>query len=120
MTRATGVYARLCAMCASWWAEAVGCSFSIWQGEKDGGNAGHAARYEQNLVASIKQLRREFKAPNAKFVLATLGEATKGSTGNGGKILDAQLAVAGNAGIYPEFKRNVSTVYSNPLSLGGS
>lgn len=94
--------------------------FFFWQGEKDGGNAGHASRYEPNLVAFIKQVRQEFNAPNAKFVLATLGEATKGSTGNGGKILDAQLAVDGNAGKYPEFKGNVATVYSNPLSLGGS
>jgi hypothetical protein len=94
--------------------------FFFWQGEKDGGNAAHAAHYEQNLVNFIKQLRKEFNAPNAKFVLATLGEATKGSTGNGGKILEAQLAVDGTTGKYPEFKGNVATVYSNPLSLGGS
>ena len=94
--------------------------FFFWQGEKDCGNAGHAARYEQNLVAFIKQLRKDFDAPNAKFVLATLGEATKGSTGNGGKVLEAQLAVDGTTGKYPEFKGNVATVYANPLSKGGS
>jgi len=94
--------------------------FFFWQGEKDGGNAAHAGRYEQNLVRFIKQLRKDFDAPNAKFVLATLGEATKGSGGNGGKILNAQLAVDGTAGKYPEFKGNVATVYSNPLSKGGS
>jgi hypothetical protein len=92
----------------------------FWQGEKDGGNAAHASKYEENLVRFIKQLRKDFNAPNAKFVLATLGEATKGSTGNGGKILDAQLAVDGTTGKYPEFKGNVATVYSNPLSHGGS
>lgn len=94
--------------------------FFFWQGEKDGGNAAHAARYEQNLVQFIKQLRKDFNAPEAKFVLATLGEAKKGSGSNGGKILEAQLAVDGTSGKYPEFKGNVATVYSNPLSKGGS
>lgn len=94
--------------------------FFFWQGEKDGGNAGHAAKYEENLVRFIKYLRKDFDAPNAKFVLATLGEATKGSTGNGGKILEAQLAVDGASGKYPEFKGNVATVYAHPLSKGGS
>ena len=79
-----------------------------------------SSRYEQNLVRFIKQLRKDFDAPNAKFVLATLGEATKGSGGNGGKVLEAQLAVDGTSGKYPEFKGNVATVYSNPLSHGGS
>lgn len=94
--------------------------FFMWQGEKDGGNAVHASRYEQNLVQFIKQLRKDFSAPQAKFVLATLGEATKGSGGNGGKILEAQLAVDGTSGKYPDFKGNVATVYTNPLSKGGS
>jgi hypothetical protein len=94
--------------------------FFFWQGEKDGGNASHASKYEENLVRFIKHLRKDFDAPNAKFVLATLGEATKGSTGNGGKILEAQLAVDGTSGKYPEFKGNVATVYANPLSKGGS
>ena len=73
-----------------------------------------------DLVRFIKHLRQDFNAPHAKFVLATLGEAKKGSDGNGGKILDAQLAVDGATGKYPEFKGNVATVYTNPLSLGGS
>ena len=94
--------------------------FFFWQGEKDGGSAENAARYEFNLVNFIKALRKDFDAPNAKFVLATLGEATKGSGGNGGLILDAQLAVDGESGKYPDFKGNVATVYANPLSMGGS
>jgi len=94
--------------------------FFFWQGEKDCGNPAHASRYEQNLVHFIKQLRKDFNAPGAKFVLATLGESTKGSGGNGGKVLEAQLAVDGKNGKYPEFKGNVATVYSNPLSKGGS
>jgi hypothetical protein len=91
--------------------------FFFWQGEKDGGNAVHAARYEQNLVNFIKALRKDFNAPDAKFVLATMGEATKGS---GNKVMEGQLAVDGKDGKHPEFKGNVATVYSNPLSLGGS
>ena len=94
--------------------------FFFWQGEKDGGNPVHSSHYEQNLVRFIKQLRKDFNAPNAKFVLATLGEATKGSGGNGGMVLNAQLAVDGTSGKYPEFTGNVATVYANPLSLGGS
>lgn len=94
--------------------------FFFWQGEKDCGNAVHAARYEENLVRFIQQLRQDFNAPGAKFVLATLGEAVKGSGGNGGLVLNAQLAVDGSSGKHPEFKGNVATVYSNPLSKGGS
>ncbi len=94
--------------------------FFFWQGEKDCGNPGWAAEYEKNLVRFIKQLRIDFKAPNAKFVLATLGEATKGSGGPAGAVMDAQLAVDGKDGKHPEFKGNVATVFSNPLSKGGS
>lgn len=94
--------------------------FFYWQGEKDAGNAVHAQRYEQNLVQLIKQLRKDFNAPNAKFVLATMGESKKDGGGNGGKILEAQLAVDGAFGKYPEFKGNVSTIYTHPMAQGGS
>jgi hypothetical protein len=67
--------------------------FFFWQGEKDCGNAGHAARYELNLVRFIKQLRAEFNAPKAKFVLATLGESSMGIGGNGGLVPDALTSV---------------------------
>jgi len=94
--------------------------FFFWQGEKDCGNPVHASHYEPNLVRFIKQLRKDFNAPNAKFVLATLGEATKGCAGNEGMVLAAQLAVDGTSGKHPEFKGNVATVYSNPMAQGGS
>lgn len=94
--------------------------FFFWQGEKDGGSAVHASRYEQNLVHFIKQLRKDFSAPDAKFVLATMGESAKGSGGNGGKVLEAQLAVDGTSGKHPEFKGTVATVYTNPMAQGGS
>ncbi len=94
--------------------------FFWWQGDKDRYDAGHATRYEQNLVRLIDQLRVEFNAPNAPFVAATLGQTQIGDGGNDGAILDAQLAVDGDAGNYSLYKGNVSTVYSNPLSLGGA
>jgi len=94
--------------------------FFFWQGERDAGNAGHAAHYEKNLVHFIKTLRKEFISPNAKFVLGTLGEAVKGSSGLGGQVLEAHLAVDGASGKYPEFKGNVATIYTNPMAQGGS
>ena len=94
--------------------------FFWWQGDKDRYNEAHAAKYEENLVRLIKQLRREFEAPKAKFVIATLGQTEKGATGNEGLILDAMFAVDGKSEKYPEFKGNVATVYSHPLSKGGA
>jgi Carbohydrate esterase, sialic acid-specific acetylesterase len=94
--------------------------FFFWQGERDAGNAGHAAHYETNLVNFIKALRKEFNVPSAKFVLATLGEAVHGSTGPGGNVLNAHLAVDGTSGKYPEFKENVATIYTHPMAQGGS
>jgi hypothetical protein len=94
--------------------------FFFWQGEKDCGNPAHAARYEQNLVNFIKQLRKDFNAPNAKFVLGTLGEAKTGSGGATGQVLSAHMAVDSRSGKYPEFKGNVATVYTHPMAQGGS
>ena len=94
--------------------------FFFWQGDKDRYKAYWADRYEQNLVQLIKALRKEFDAPNAKFVCATLGQTAKGADGNDGLVLNAQLAVDGKTGKYPEFKGNVATVYTNPVSMGGA
>ena len=95
--------------------------FAWWQGDKDRYNEAHAIQYEKNLVRLIKTLRKEFSAPDAKFVVATLGQSEKGNAeGNEKRILDAQLAVDGTSGSYPEFKGNVSTVYTHPLSQGGA
>ncbi|OUU87392.1 MAG: hypothetical protein CBC36_07360 [Verrucomicrobiaceae bacterium TMED76] len=95
--------------------------FAWWQGDKDRYNSGHANRYEKNLVHLINTLRNQFKAPDAKFVIGTLGQTRKDSSDVNEKfILDAQLAVDGEANKYPEFKGNVSTVYTHPLSQGGA
>jgi hypothetical protein len=94
--------------------------FFWWQGDKDRYNAGHASRYEKNLVSLIEQLRKDFDAPKAKFVCATLGQTAKGAEGNEGLILDAQLAVDGKLGKYKQFQGNVASVYANPLCKGGA
>lgn len=94
--------------------------FFFWQGDKDRYNAAHAGRYQSNLVRLIQQLRKDFESPNAKFVVATLGQTKKGATGNEGLILDAMFAVDGKSGKYPEFNDTVSTVYTHPVSMGGS
>ncbi len=98
--------------------EVVG--FFFWQGEKDCGDANNAAKYEDNLVNFIAALRKDFDAPNAKFVLGTLGEAKKDSGGNLGLVTKGQLDVDGESGKHPEFKGNVATVFTNPFSNGGS
>jgi alpha-galactosidase len=84
--------------------------FVWWQGHKDQGNAVHATRYEQNLVHLIKTLRREFKAPNAPFVCATIGFGGWEMEGHAKTVAEAQLAVSGERGRYPEFTANVKTV----------
>ena len=94
--------------------------FFFWQGDKDRYRSYWAERYETNLVQLIKALRKDCAAPNAKFVCATLGQTAKGAEGNDGLILNAQLAVDGESGKYPEFRGNVATVYTNPVSMGGS
>ena len=94
--------------------------FFWWQGDKDRYDEAHASRYELNLVNLIKALRKDFNAPNAPFVCATLGQTEKGATGNDGMILDATLAVDGESGKYPELKGNVASVYTHPLSMGGA
>jgi hypothetical protein len=89
-------------------------------------NKAHAMKYEENLVRLIKSLRKDFNAPKAKFVLATLGQTKKGKVGgkqesnNQQIMLNGMLAVDGKTGKYPEFKGNVATVYTHPLSKGGS
>ena len=95
--------------------------FLWWQGDKDRYNVAHASRYEKNLVTLINALRKEFNVPKAKFVCATLGQTPKDAPeGNDKMIFDAQIPVDGETGKYPEFKGNVATVYTNPLSKGGA
>ncbi len=73
-----------------------------------------ASRYEQNLVYLIRSLRKDFGAPHAKFVLAT-GCGNPGTEGFGKLIAEAQLAVDGDSGKYPEFKGNVNAIDNRDL-----
>jgi len=83
--------------------------FVWWQGHKDGGEP-YAGRYEQNLVHFIKTLRKEFDASKAPFVIATIGFGGWEMSGPHLKVANAQLAVSGEKGKYPEFQGNVKTV----------
>ncbi|GAB5405628.1 MAG: hypothetical protein Aurels2KO_38590 [Aureliella sp.] len=96
--------------------------FFWWQGDRDSRSEALSSRYELNLVHLIRQLRKDFDAPRAKFVCASLGQSKKGDSDGGGKILDAMLAVdgTGDSPKYQEFRGNVATVYTHPLSKGGS
>ena len=94
--------------------------FLWWQGDKDRYNAGHAEKYEKNLNNLIASLRKDFSAPKAKFVCATLGQTSKeNAKGNEKLILDAMFATS-DATKYPALKGDVATVYTNPLSMGGA
>ena len=88
--------------------------FVFWQGHKDQ-NAAHASRYEQNLVHFIKTLRKDFDAPDAKFVCATIAFEGDNLSGHGLTVAEAQLAVSGENGNYPEFEGNVKTVDARPF-----
>lgn len=94
--------------------------FLWWQGDKDMRNAAHAAMYEKNLVQLIQALRKDFNAPRAAFVTASLGQTKEDDTTSGhGQILQAMKAVAG--GKYAkELGDKLGFVYTHPLSQGGS
>ena len=94
--------------------------FLWWQGDKDRYKAGHAAMYERNLVNLIAALRKEFNAPNAKFVCATLGQTDKDNpTGTEKAILEAKFAIS-DPKKHPKLEGSVATVYTNPMSMGSS
>ena len=86
--------------------------FVWWQGHKDQ-NAAHAARYEQNLARLIPSLRKDYDAPNAKFVLAT-GCGNPGRESYGLQIAEAQLAIV-DAKKYPAFTGKVKAVDTRDL-----
>ena len=89
--------------------------FLWWQGDKDRYNAAHSAMYEKNLVQLFKALRKEFNAPKAKMVVATLGQTNKDSaSGNEKMIIDGMFAFA------KAHKGEATTVYTHPLSIGSA
>ncbi|MBX2852486.1 MAG: sialate O-acetylesterase [Phycisphaeraceae bacterium] len=90
--------------------------FLWWQGCKDRGNAGHYNRYEQNLKALLTALRKDFNAPEAKLVAASLGEDKMGVENGGGKILQAIMNLA-NPEKHADLKGDVAGVYTHPLAI---
>jgi alpha-galactosidase len=90
--------------------------FVWWQGHKDQGEP-YASRYEFNMVNFIKKLRQYYENrypanidPNAPFVLATIAFGGWDLSGAGLIVANAQLAVSGETGNYPEFAGNVKTM----------
>jgi hypothetical protein len=84
--------------------------FFYWQGYNDLIDKVYARRYEHNLVQFIQSLRKDFQVPNAPFVIATVGFGGYDMIGDTLRVWEAQMAVDGNAGNYPEFQDNVKTV----------
>jgi alpha-galactosidase len=84
--------------------------FGWFQGHKDGGNQAWTDEYESNLVNLIKDVRAEFKVPKLPVVIATVGFNGRDMKGRYLQILEAQTAVSGEKGNYPEFAGNVLTV----------
>jgi hypothetical protein len=81
--------------------------FAWWQGHKDNGSS--KEEYEKHLVNLIKDLRKEFNAPDMKVAVATVGfhgyDLPEGWKG----VFDAQVAV-GDPKQHPEFAGDVTTV----------
>ncbi len=89
--------------------------FLWWQGDKDRYNAAHSAVYGKNLVQLFKALRKEFNAPKAKMVVATLGQTNKEkAAGNEKMIIDGMFAFGA------AHKGEAAVVYTNPISMGSS
>jgi len=83
--------------------------FFWWQGNAEG--KGNIDNYDKNLAFLFNDLRKDFNAPNAKFVCATLGEHDKNA-----KLSQKMFAFAE----LPEFKDQAAVFYSKPVSRGSS
>ncbi len=94
--------------------------FLWWQGDKDMRNPAHVAMYEKNLVQLLKSLRKDFNAPKAAFVTASLGQSEESDTTSGhGQILHTMKTFA--SGKYSkELGDNLGFVYTHPHSKGSS
>ncbi len=91
--------------------------YAWWQGHWDQGNARNAERYEERMVRLIEQVRGYYEnrypkniATNAPFVLATIAFSGWDMDGHTLTVAEAQLAVDGETGNYPQFEGNVRTV----------
>ena len=85
----------------------------VWfHGFNDQLNETSAREYGTNLVCLIKDLRKEFKAPNMKVVVGVLGvNGMQNEVGRQKITRDCQRSV----NTVPEFKGNVKAIESAPL-----
>jgi len=88
--------------------------FVWWQGHKDSGSAAHRMRYEQNLTQLINTLRDEFDAPDAPFVVGTIGFGGQDMAEQFLPIAQAQLNIS-DPQRHPEFAGNVISVDTRPF-----
>jgi len=84
--------------------------FFWWQGNAEPGK-GSVENYDKNLAFLFNDLKKDFNAPNAKFVCATLGEHDK-SAPLSQKMFDFAAL--------PENKDKAAVFYSKPVAKGAS
>lgn len=84
--------------------------FLWWQGNAEPGK-GSVENYDKNLAYLFNDLKKDFNAPDAKFVCATLGEHDK-SAPLSQKMFDFAAL--------PEFKDQAAVFYSKPVAKGAS
>ena len=81
--------------------------FFWWQGNAEPGK-GNVDTYDKNLAFLFSDLKKDFNAPNAKFVCATLGEHDKDAT------LSQKIFA------FADSHDDAKAFYANPVSKGGS
>ena len=84
--------------------------FFWWQGNAEAGK-GSIENYDKNLAFLFNDLRKDFNAPNAKFVCATLGEHDMNAPLSK-KMFDFVAL--------PEFKDQAAVFFTQPVANGGS
>ena len=71
--------------------------------------------YGKNLKQLFKALRKEFDAPEAKMVVATLGQTNKETAKGNEKLIMEGMFAFGEA-----HTGEAAIVYTHPLSMGGA
>jgi Carbohydrate esterase, sialic acid-specific acetylesterase len=84
--------------------------FFWWQGNAEAGK-GSIENYDKNLAFLFNDLKKDFNAPNAKFVCATLGEHDMNAPLSK-KMFDFVAL--------PEFKDQAAVFFTQPVANGGS
>ena len=94
--------------------------FLWWQGDKDMRDPSYFNNYERNLVNLIKALRKDFNAPKAPFVTASLGQTPETDTTSGHGVIMQAMKNAASGKYSADLGNNIGFVYTNPLSMGSS